>query len=127
VGGAVSLWDNITLTGTVGTDAGGEKYILLQTIDTSSSGSELVSLGMNNATVTDSGLLARVWGVVIDSGEGYFVIDDGSGSPVWISTSNLATPLSTTVQNGGYVAVTGVLGIVVRPRGDRDITILLTP
>lgn len=130
VGGSVNLWDNVTLSGTVGTDANGEKFILLQTIDSQTPGSDIRSLGMANKSATASGLLCRVWGKVTGTGTGYFIVDDGSGAPVRVDSSGLVAPLTTNTAGGNYVAVTGLAGfgpsgaVTVRPRGDFDVSIL---
>lgn len=130
IGGTPSLWDNITLTGIMDRDANGEKLIRLQTTDSATAGTELRCLGMLNNAVTASGVLCRVWGKVGNRSSRSFTVDDGSGTTVPIDLSSLASPVTTDIENGFYVAVTGLAGLgsggvsVVRPRGDADITVI---
>lgn len=55
--------------------------------------------GLNNI-----GLLVKTWGEVTGFGRGYVMIDDGSGTPVRVNTTLLATPPGV----GEYVTLIGV-------------------
>jgi PKD repeat protein len=128
-GAAVSAWENVTLTGTMGTDSCGERVLQVSSVDSRASGTELGTLGMMNKTLTASGQLVRVWGRVTEAGEGYFVLNDGSGSPVRIDTGGLVSPITVNIQSGQYAAATGLAGkgaggvTVVRPRSDSDVRV----
>lgn len=130
VGPAAALWENLTLTGVMDTDANGERIIRVQSIDTRTPGTELRAIGLANCVVTSSGHLVRVWGRVTDRMIDHFTIDDGSGIPVRVDLSGLATSFSGDVQNGYYVGATGIAGIdsglrmVVKPRGADDVNVL---
>lgn len=132
VGGpTVSLWDNVTLTGTTGTDkTTGEKILTVAGIDSQSPGATaLVSLGMTNKAFAANGQLARVWGRVTAKLSNGFVVDDGSGSPVTVETDGLVSAITKTVNVGDYVSASGPAGLasggiaVVRPRSDTDIQV----
>jgi PKD repeat protein len=128
-GPSVALWENVTLTGTVGTDANGERVLMVSTVDTRSSGTELGTLGMMNKVCGPSGQFVRVWGKVVGTGSGYFTLDDGSASPIRVETSGLIIPPSVIVQTGQYAGASGISGrgagglTVVRPRSDSDIRV----
>ncbi|MHB9035535.1 MAG: carboxypeptidase regulatory-like domain-containing protein [Armatimonadota bacterium] len=119
----LSAGDRITLTGTVGTNANGEKYLQVISIDNVTSGSSLGPLGMNNksepaALVT--GLLVKIWGKVTSvQGSSYCYVDDGSNIDdgtghvgVRVILDALAAPLSTLPAADDRIAVTGVAGLV---------------
>jgi hypothetical protein len=102
----------------------------VMSIDGSTPGTEqLGALGMLNKSVSPSGVLTRVWGRVTETGDGYFIVNDGSGSPVVVDTASLVTPVTVTIQTGQYAAATGPAGLgdggarVVRPRSDSDIRV----
>lgn len=129
IGGTMALWDNVTLTGTIDTDANGESVIRVLSIDSQTPGSELKALGMLGGSIMTSGQLVRVWGRVTEKTATYFTLDDGSGSTVRIDTSKLATPLTVDVQVSSFAAVTGPIGygpstVVVQPRGDADVSVI---
>ncbi len=127
VGGSVALWDGVTLTGTVATDANGEKMLEVSSIDSKSPMDPVMTLGLSNKAVTASGLLVRVWGKVTSEGAGSFVVDDGGGRPVAVDVSRLANPIATLPDADDYVEVTGLAGfalpgvVTVRPRSGLDI------
>lgn len=129
IGATASLWENLTLTGVVDTDSNGERIIRVQSIDTRTPGTDPGVLGMLNRTVAGSGAMVRVWGLVTERVSGYFTIDDGSGVPVRVDLSGLATTFPGDVQAGYYVGVTGIAGLdssgraVVKPRGDFDVNV----
>lgn len=79
------------------------------------------STGLNTV-----GLLIKTWGQVTATGPGYVDIDDGSGTPVRVDTSLLASCPA----YGSFVSVIGVSSIakpatdrlrLVLPRGDGDV------
>lgn len=125
--GNVTLWDNLTLTGTTDTDAvTGEKVLKVSAVS-KSAGTELISLGMAGKTLSATGQLVRVWGKVKEKTASYITIDDGSGSVVRAQTDGLATTITTLPNIGDYVSVTGPCGLmaggatVVRVRSASDI------
>lgn len=128
-GPSVSRWENVTITGTVGTDSNGERVLQASSIDTRTAGIDLGKLGMINKSCASSGQLVRVWGKVTGVGAGYFTLDDGSGSPMRVDTSALVSPITVNIQTGYYLAATGLAGkgtggiTVVRPRSDSDIQV----
>lgn len=129
IGGSVSLWDNVTLTGIVVTDANGERVLNTEHIDTKTPGSLLGPLGMLNKSVTPTGSVVRAWGTVTSSGPQSFTFTDGSGTPVTATFDTM--PVWPSVPNAGdYVAVTGIAcrdtgGVtVLRPRSADDVTIV---
>ena len=78
--------------------------------------------GLNNV-----GLLIRTWGRVTATGTGYAVIDDGSGTPVRLDTSTLAS----LPEVNDYISVIGISSLyrpgvdrlrLVLPRTDLDIS-----
>ena len=132
-GGNVSIGDTITdLTGTVMTDANGERYIQAQPLSVTS-GNPLRALGMSNKGVISplvTGLLVRTWGAVIDNDGSYITINDGSDVTFKVVISDLSTPITKSVAKGDHIAVTGLAGLakysdtvvpVILPRGDFDI------
>lgn len=129
LGGAASLWDSMTLTGTVTTDANGERVITGASITSRVSGSAIGPLGTTNRGITAIGILTRAWGKVTSVGSGSFVLDDGSANPITVRTDLLVSPPTVTIQPGNYVAVTGLAGkgtegvVVIRPRGNSDIQV----
>lgn len=127
--GTLALWDNVTVTGTLGTNADGERVLYIASIDSSAAGEQLGALGTSNYALKTSGLLVRVWGRVVDTAQGYFTLDDGSGIPVRVDVSGLAADFTMSFDTTNYVAVTGLSGLqggvkVVRPRGNSDLTVL---
>lgn len=73
--------------------------------------------GLNNV-----GLLIKTCGLIIESGLGYIVIDDGSGIGIRVDTSGLASPPTT-----GYISIIGLSSMypghlpLVLPRRREDI------
>lgn len=140
---SLALGERIKLSGTLGTDANGERQISVESIGSQVVGDALGALGTKNKTVTTpgadvSGLLVTVWGKVtyVDESVGaYFYVDDGSN--LWDGTGNTGLriltdggiytdPISLPSLNS-YLAVTGLVarangGIpVIRPRGGSDV------
>lgn len=127
IGGSVTLWDGVTLTGTVSTDANGEKVLQVSSVDSRASTHPVSSLGISNRALSASGLLVRVWGKVLSKTIGSFVINDGSGSPVTVDVSALAAPIASLPDVDSYLGVAGLAGyasggtIVVKPRFGTDV------
>jgi len=143
----ISRGDRVKVTGIMATDANGERYLDVTSIDSRVSGTELVALGLNNKSFAltsapgKDGLLVTIWGhVAYDDPAGSFIyVDDGSG----VSDGNAAGRIGVKVVLGDsgitkvinatdYVSVRGVVGLgrdgtttisVVRPRDNADISI----
>lgn len=126
--GAVSLWDNLTLTGTTDTDVATGERILRVTSLSSGANTPIGTLGMANKVLTASGQLVRVWGKVAGKAAGYITVDDGSGAVVRVQTDGLVTPI-TAPNIGDYVSATGPCGYMaggvtaVRVRSGSDIQV----
>jgi hypothetical protein len=93
----------------------GEREIVASSVSISGTGPVPKPVGCSNrnagggstaagAGLENVGLLARLWGRVVEAGEGYLTLDDGSGRPIKALTY---APIS---QND-YALLTGVLGI----------------
>ncbi len=120
----VSEGDRVTLTGTLGTDLNGERYLWADSIDSKTPGSSIRPLGILNRSMGQmtSGLLVRVWGTVTGAypDENYCTIDDGGGPATEVSV--LLDSVTATPVVGQYARVTGIATMVgVRPRGDADV------
>lgn len=134
--GSALIGDMLTLTGTVGTDANGDKVFFASKVNTYASGTSLGPLGiLNKNTPLCGGLLVRVWGKVVSVDPAGFTLDDGSGTPTRVDTSGLAPAhqIDLVPSSGQYAAATGVVAkaaggtTVVRPRGDSDVTVISSP
>jgi hypothetical protein len=129
IGGSVTLWDGVTLTGTVATDDNGEKMLQVSSIDSRLSTDPVSPLGMSNKAVSASGLLVTVWGKVTSEDSGSFIIDDGRHSPVTVDVNALAGPMPDLPDVNAYVVATGLAGyaqpglLAVRPRSGLDIQV----
>ncbi|MCX6376655.1 MAG: hypothetical protein NTU88_11590, partial [Armatimonadetes bacterium] len=133
IGGGVTLWDGVTLTGTVATDDNGEKMLQVSSVDSRASTDPVSPLGMSNKAVSASGLLVTVWGKVTNKDAGSFIIDDGGGSPITVDVNALADPVAGLPDLDAYVGVTGLAGyaqpglLAVRPRSSLDIQVYWPP
>ncbi len=113
-GQSVTAGNGITLTGTILTDANGERYIQCDTIDSNDGSTTAPSaLGIANKAIDGRlGTLVKVWGKVATTGTGFVYVDDGSmtddgtgnGFGVRVSTA------STTKTIGAFLSVTGIVG-----------------
>jgi hypothetical protein len=127
IGGSVTLWDGVTLTGTVATDDNGEKMLRVSSVDSRASMDPVAPIGMSNRDLSASGLLVTVFGRVTLKDASSFTIDDGSGTPVTVDASTLADPLEDMPSVNDYAVVTGLAGyaqpglLAVRPRSGLDI------
>jgi len=127
--GTVSLWDNLTLTGTTDTDIATGERVLRVSSAAIGANTPLVSLGMSNKAVWASGQLVRVWGKVTAVTSTYFTVDDGSGVPANVQIDGLVVPLVPTPEPGDYVSATGPAGLMaggvtaVRVRSESDIQV----
>lgn len=107
-----AVGDLITIKGTVGTKASGERY-LYDVVSTSKTPSaainSMATVAENIGTVKPGcvGMLMRVAGKVYAGGAGYVYINDGSlpGSGLKVITSSLTTPPAA----GSFAGVTGVV------------------
>jgi len=135
---SVAVGDRITGTGMVRTDANGERYLTLTSINVSPGAPlrpvMLASRAVSNG-VDPTGLLVTIWGRLVSvdpvappQRPGYAYIDDGSGS-IKVILSGLSAPITKDVDCEG-ILVTGLLtlaqgenGVVpaIRPRSDNDI------
>lgn len=131
---SVSVGDTVKLTGTLGTDAGGERFLTVSSIDSKESGTAALPLGMTNkSAVGVTGLLVRVWGEVGLRSADFVYVDDGSGlydgtnngAGIRVMLGGLNTPITEVI--GAYALFTGVVAktaggvAVVLPRGDGDV------
>jgi len=144
---AIGRGNRVTVTGVMATDANGERYLDVTSIDSRISGAQLNSLGLVNRSFASNskpgkdGVLVTVWGrVTYDDPAGKFVyVDDGGG----VSDGNAAGRIGVRVVLGdsgitkvinatNYVSVRGVIGLVkdgtaalsvVRPRDNADISV----
>lgn len=99
--------DTCYLFGTVQQLPTGERYIAATSIMGLILARPLDALGMNNqaaSSVFAQGLFVKLWGNVTDVGDDYFVIDDGSNSPIKVMCGTLGKP-----NQGQYVRVRGIL------------------
>ncbi|MHB9035739.1 MAG: alpha-galactosidase [Armatimonadota bacterium] len=147
--GSVGLGDRITFTGVMTADPSGEQAVEIASITTWSTGEEVRPLGMSGKVIAateglqGSGLLIRISGwVTYAANDGsYIYVDDGSNlrdgsgkTGLRVLLGGLALPATTVPNEGDYVAITGLAGLVkdgltslraIRPRGDGDITSIL--
>ncbi|MCL5102723.1 MAG: carboxypeptidase regulatory-like domain-containing protein [Armatimonadetes bacterium] len=113
--------DRLAITGTVGTDANGDKQITAMSIAVSQTpGTAIGALGASNKGVVGSanmpyGLLVTIWGKVIARDAAYIYVDDGSGlldgsggNGIRISLSDIAGAGSAPTQS--FIQATGILG-----------------
>ncbi|MCE5315138.1 MAG: carboxypeptidase regulatory-like domain-containing protein [Armatimonadota bacterium] len=141
-GSAVSVGSIVTgLTGTLKTDANGERYIDVASM-TVGDIEEIGALAMNNKAVGGKditsgsgagnvGLLVRVWGTITDRTQtGYILIDDGADSDIKVSLANVSKTLDSGTT---FVTVTGICSVekdsgtnaltpIIIPRGDSDVS-----
>lgn len=105
----------------------GEREIVASSIGVSGSTDVPAPVGMSNRNaggaltpggsgLANVGLLVRLWGRVIETGEGYVKIDDGSGRPIKALTY---APLSV----GNYVLLTGIVGIECPEGGSAELVL----
>lgn len=133
----LSLWDRIAFKGTVRTDANGERYIYLTSINSQAAGSEIRPFGIAGGYLWAStglcptAILVNTWGWVTSraSDGSSFYLQNG----VKVDLSGLVVPSSKALTNDNYVIVTGFVSTqsdgsrqvkVIRPRGDDDIYIV---
>ena len=141
--GSLQRGSIVDVYGTMGTTTAGERQIVDAIVYVVVATTALDPVGMNNKTLgggdfedpihnqgqygvpggtgtNNIGLLVRVWGEVIDFGDHYVVIDDGSGVSVRVDTTAApSTPLT------GYIAVTGMSSLYgTKPNGTRLILAL---
>ena len=124
---SVAAGNGIELTGTLMTDANGERYIACSTIDSNDgSTAPLKALGVANNGVTSLvGTLVKVWGATT-AGSGFVIVNDGSlfadgssGIQVFVG--------GTTKTIGSFLSVTGIVrkttggALILQPRGNADI------
>lgn len=141
----------INVIGTMGTTSAGERQIVAPIVIIGSTTDVPPPLGMNNRWLGGSdlgspplgqygvtggtglnnvGLLVKIWGRVTETGNGYVVIDDGTGIGVRVDTTTIAAPPG----SNQYVTVIGASSLykpaadrlrLVLPRDDSDIGWLL--
>ena len=122
---AVSEGDVVAVTGHV-TPSGRDVVIADPLVSVLGHGSSPAPLGLTNRSAgTDiaQGLLVRVWGKRGAAGEGWFMVEDGSGTQVKV----LSVPGAPMPDDGQFVVATGVLSRdaagtpIVRIRKPEDI------
>lgn len=129
--GSAALGDAITFSGVVKTDANGEKYIDVSSVDSKTASTLPGDLGMTNKTAVGGqaqGLLVTIWGTITERDASQMIIDDGSGIGVRVQLNGLAAPVVKQLVLGKVVSVTGPMGLFngapnVRPRGDADVVL----
>lgn len=108
-GDLITIGDGYDIVGTLGTTAGGERYITPTSI-TQSTGAVIKPLATNTRNLTSDlmdGLWVKVAGKVqnADTLGGTFEVDDGSGTPILVKAGGLTVP-----NNGTFVSVDGIAG-----------------
>jgi hypothetical protein len=101
-----TIGDAVSLQGTIATTAAGEKCIVVTSL-TNAGPATIAPLGMNNrfaGTALARALSVKLWGTVTAVGADYFVINDGSGTPIQVVAAASAKPTA-----GEFVTVNGVL------------------
>lgn len=87
--------DAVTVSGTLRANAAGEPYIAVDLVYRNAQTRPLDALGMNDRAASgpaSRGLFVKLCGTVADNGDGYFTIDDGSGTPIKVMCGSLAQP-----------------------------------
>ena len=137
----------VNVIGTLGTTDAGERQLTGPIVIIVGTHDPLAPVGMPNRTVgggdmgspplgqygvtngvglNSVGLLIQTWGRVMETGSGYVVIDDGSGTPVRVDTTTLASP----PDPNEYVSVIGISSLykpeahrlrLILPRDDLDV------
>lgn len=143
---SVALGDAVTLTGSLGTDARGQRYInaTAMTIVTPIGAVEPMLVSGRRASglgLDITGLLMRIVGrVTFRASDGsYIYVDDGSGATdgsgktgVRVALDGLQTPLGVSPVANDFVMVTGPAALtsaggntvrVIKPRSNSDITV----
>ncbi len=125
-GQSVNAGNRITLTGTLTSDANGERYIQCSTINSNDNGTTAPkAVGVVNKGVANLvGTLVKVWGGVTP-GSGFVTLNDGGLSPgtsgITVSTAGITKTI------GSFLSVTGIVGkttggkLIVQPRGNADV------
>ncbi|MCL5103203.1 MAG: DUF4838 domain-containing protein [Armatimonadetes bacterium] len=146
--GLPAVWqgDHILVSGRMGTDSNGERYLGVTAISGQDQGSDVAPLGVGNKSLkldtglNMTGLLVKITGRVTLNNSGFLYVDDGSGLVddnaydavgVRVVLDGLVSPPAKLPAEGDYVIVTGVAGLakeeqltmrVIRPRIDDDIS-----
>lgn len=139
---SVALGDEVTLSGTLDTDANGERVLRAYSIDSITAGKTLHPVGMINKTAQASlasGVLVKTWGKVsaIASDGSYIYVNDGSNggdgadnTGIRIQLGGLRVPVDSLLKVGDNIVVTGIAGYikdgmnclhVIRVRNSQDI------
>lgn len=114
----MALGDRVTLTGVLGTDANGERYLYVISIDSSAGGADLKPYGVINRGLDSLpwGMLRCIWGEITYKDDTVAYVDDGSGVSdgsghlgVKLDLAGLAMPLPWVPDEGMFVRVTGVV------------------
>lgn len=120
----------VNVIGTMATGSSGERQISGPLVIIAGTHAPLGALGMPNRSVGDGGvnnvgLLIQTWGKVIGSPGQSLMVDDGSGTPVTIDITWLASPPAA----GSYVSVVGISSLpnsgsrtrLIIPRNGNDV------
>ncbi|MEN6583438.1 MAG: carboxypeptidase regulatory-like domain-containing protein [Armatimonadota bacterium] len=126
------------LAGTINTDANGERYIDVSTMNVAD-GDPIGALGMNNKAAVEplaQGMLVKIWGKVtsVASDKSYFYVNDGSNIDdgtnnvgIRVDYSNSTVSRIAAISENEDVAITGVMGrstgsiAVIRPKTSADV------
>lgn len=81
----IGFGDKVSVTGTVATDANGNKYINATSVTRKAGLTPIDAIGMNNSTASQEStrnLFVKTWGKVGEVGTDYFTISDGSTAAI---------------------------------------------
>lgn len=137
-GASAELNQKVILTGVVATNGNGERLVRAHNIARQEEKYPIMPLGMPNKTVGGSdiesgqrgvaggvglsniGLLVRTWGKVIDVGEDFFLIKDGSMDAVL----RVQCHPSQVAQKDAFISVTGIVSIIKDETGYHPMVLL---
>ncbi len=125
---SVTVGNAIALTGTLATDANGERYIVCTSIDSNDNGTNaLAAVGIaNNGIPNVVGLLVKVWGAttpltgIVNVNDGSVFDSDGNNDGVNVSTANITKTIGSFLSVTGIVSKTTNGALIVQPRGNAD-------
>ncbi len=128
-GQSVTAGNNIKLTGTLKTDANGERYIQCTSIDSNDNATTApLAVGVANNGITNMvGLLVKVWGAtttatgVVNVNDGSVFDSDGNNDGVNVTTTGITKTIGSFLSVTGIVSKTTGGALIVQPRGNADL------
>ena len=128
-GQSVTAGNNIILTGTLETDANGERYIQCTSIDSNDNATTaLTAVGVaNNGTPNMVGMLVKVWGAtttatgVVNVNDGSVFYSDGNNDGVNVTTTGITKTIGSFLSVTGIVSKTTGGALILQPRGNADV------